>query len=66
MIRIFLIILVVGLAVWLIASYIQKGINNFLKKFINTPNGEKNKKEEVLYQKDDVVVLKGDAENKES
>jgi hypothetical protein len=65
MVRILFILLVLIIGIAFAISYIKRFVNKFKNIFIpDLSNGEKTGKEEggqVVYKKDDVVVLKGDA-----
>lgn len=59
-----IIIALIFLFALLIRTVIKKKINSFFQSFIPKQEGEV-KKDEVLYSKDDVVVLKGEAGKEE-
>ena len=64
MLRLFLFFLIIISGIVLILSMISKSIRTFFSSFTGTASQSKNNsknKDEILYQKDDVVVLKGDA-----
>ena len=67
MLKLLFILLLIGL----IASYLIKGvkkkINNMFSPFKpQNPNDRQEKQDEVIYSKDDVVVLKGDAKKNDN
>ncbi|MGA2297102.1 MAG: hypothetical protein ABSG15_06110 [FCB group bacterium] len=66
MLRLFLFFLIIISGIVLILSMISKSIRTFFSSFtgpVSQSNNNKTKKnkDEIVYQKDDIVVLKGDA-----
>jgi len=70
MIKIFAIILAIYLFFRLVGKFGKKIFANFLMKNMSNVGGnspfdtvEKKEEEDILYEKDDVVIMKGEADN---
>lgn len=67
MVKFLIVIGILFIILLTIVIRIKKKLNAFLQNFVPTKNQQQDKEysnEEVLYQKDEIVVLKGEAKKK--
>lgn len=64
MLKLLLILIIIFLTVSFFASYVMKKLRNAVSPEASDENLRRRNKEEVLYRKGDVTVMKGEAKKK--